>query len=59
MQDELSEMLGGYPIDLVTPKFRNHRIRDRVLSDSELIYAGCGNLRSPRTFALGAVTSAI
>ena len=40
MQDELSEMLGGYPIDLVTPKFLNHRIRDRVLSDSELIYGG-------------------
>jgi predicted nucleotidyltransferase len=40
MQDELSELLGGYPIDLVTPKFLNHRIRDRVLSESELIYAG-------------------
>ena len=40
MQDELSELLGGYPIDLVTPKFLNHRIRDRVLSNSELIYAG-------------------
>ena len=40
MQDELSEILGGYPIDLVTPKFLNHRIRDQVLSDSELIYAG-------------------
>ena len=40
MQDELSEILGGYPIDLVTPKFLNHRIRAQVLSDSELIYAG-------------------
>ena len=39
MQDELSELFGGYPIDLVTPKFLNHRIRDRVISNSELIYA--------------------
>lgn len=39
MQDELSELFGGIPVDLLTPKFLNHRIRDRVLSDARVIYA--------------------
>jgi uncharacterized protein len=39
MQDELSSLFGGRPVDLVTPKFLNHRIRDQVLAGSELIYA--------------------
>ncbi|MDO9130003.1 MAG: nucleotidyltransferase family protein, partial [Anaerolineales bacterium] len=30
IQDELSEILGGRQVDLVTPKFLNHRIRERV-----------------------------
>ena len=38
MQDELSELLGGRPVDLVTPRFLNRRIRDRVLAESEVIY---------------------
>ncbi len=39
IQDELSELLGGFPVDLVTPKFLNRRIRDRVLSEAKEIYA--------------------
>ena len=39
MQDELSALFGGRPVDLVTPKFLNHHIRDKVLADAELIYA--------------------
>jgi predicted nucleotidyltransferase len=39
MQDELSTLLGGRSVDLVTPKFLNHRIRERVLSEAEQIYA--------------------
>jgi uncharacterized protein len=39
IQRELSELLGGRRVDLVTPKFLNDRIRDRVLADAELQYA--------------------
>lgn len=38
MQDELAAVLGR-KIDFVTPKFLNHRIRDRVLSEMEVQYA--------------------
>lgn len=38
MEDELSALLGGYQVDLVTPKFLNHRIRDSVIANAELIY---------------------
>lgn len=39
MQDELSEIFGGRRVDLVTPKFLNHRIRDEVLRNAEIQYA--------------------
>jgi len=39
MQDELSELLGGRPVDLVTPGFLNRRIRQRVLAEAEVLYA--------------------
>ena len=38
MQDELSEILGGFPVDLLTPKFINHRIRERILSSAYVQY---------------------
>ncbi|WP_219903946.1 nucleotidyltransferase family protein [Stenomitos frigidus] len=38
IQEELSTLLGNRPIDLVTPKFLNHRIRDRILSEAEVHY---------------------
>lgn len=38
IQDELSCLLGGKPVDLVTPKFLNHRIRTQVLAEAEEIY---------------------
>lgn len=38
MQDELSSLFGGRKVDLVTPKFLNHRIRDAVLSTSQVQY---------------------
>ena len=40
MQDELSTLFGGRPIDLITPKFLNHRIRERVLAEAEVLYEG-------------------
>ena len=36
MQDELSALLGGREVDLVTPKFLHPRIRDRVLAEMEV-----------------------
>lgn len=38
MQDELSKLFGGRSIDLVTAKFLNHRIRDRVLNTAQVLY---------------------
>jgi len=40
MQDELSQLLGGRRVDLVTPKFLNHRIRERVLAEATVLYEG-------------------
>ena len=39
MEEELSRLLGGRKIDLVTEKFLNSRIRDRVLAEAETQYA--------------------
>lgn len=39
LQEELSDIFGGRQIDLVTQKFLNRRIRDRVLADAEVQYA--------------------
>lgn len=38
IQDDLSELLGGREVDLVTPKFLNRRIRDRVLKEAQVAY---------------------
>lgn len=38
MQDELSELLGGYQVDLVTAGFLNHRIRAQVLANAQVLY---------------------
>ena len=34
IQDDLSKLLDGREVDLVTPKFLNHRIRDKALGSS-------------------------
>jgi uncharacterized protein len=39
IQRELSRLLDGRRVDLVTPQFLNRRIRDEVLSSAELQYA--------------------
>jgi predicted nucleotidyltransferase len=39
MQDELSTILGGRKVDLVTPKFLNRRIRPRIEAEAEVQYA--------------------
>jgi uncharacterized protein len=40
IQEELSELFDRRTIDLVTLKFLNHRIRDRVLATAEVCYVG-------------------
>jgi predicted nucleotidyltransferase len=42
IQDDLSQLLGGREVDLVTPKFLNHRIRDRVLKEARVAYGATG-----------------
>ena len=39
MQDELSEILGGRKVDLVTPKFLNRRVQARVQAEAVVQYA--------------------
>lgn len=39
MEKELSLLMSGQKVDLVTAKFLNRRIRDRVLADAEVQYA--------------------
>ena len=39
MQDELSQILGGRNVDLVTSKFLNRHIRKQVLSEAVVQYA--------------------
>jgi len=36
-QAELSVLLGGRKVDLVTPKFLNRRIRNKILADAEVL----------------------
>jgi len=39
LEQELSKLYGGRRIDLVNPKYLNHRIRDRVLAEAEVQFA--------------------
>ena len=39
IEQELSLLLGGRKVDMVTEKFLNHRIRERVLAAAETEYA--------------------
>ena len=39
IEAELSQLLGGRQVDVVTPKFLNRRIRQRVLEAAEVAYA--------------------
>lgn len=38
MEDELSGLMGNRQIDLVTPKFLNPRIRNRVINSAKVLY---------------------
>lgn len=38
LEQELSHLFGGRRIDLVTPRFLNERMRDRVLAEAQPAY---------------------
>ena len=38
VEEELSSLFGGHKIDLVSPKYLNRRLRERVLSEAEVQY---------------------
>ena len=38
IEREFSGLLKGRRVDMVTPKFLNHRIRDQILSSAESLY---------------------
>ena len=40
LEQQLSRLLEGLEVDLITEKFLNRRIRERVLADAEVQYAG-------------------
>jgi len=39
MEAELSRFFGGRQVDLVNRKYVNHRLRDRIFSTAEVLYA--------------------
>lgn len=39
IEDELADLLGGHRPDLVSAKYLNRRLRERVLADVEVQYA--------------------
>ena len=39
IEENLSNLLGGYKVDLVTTRALNRRIRQRVLNEAETLYA--------------------
>ena len=39
IEEELSRLAGGRRIDLVSQKYLNHRLRNRVLAEAETLYA--------------------
>jgi uncharacterized protein len=39
IEQELSALCGGRRVDLVNPKYLNHRIRDQVLAEAEVQFA--------------------
>jgi uncharacterized protein len=39
IEEDLSALLGGRKVDIINRKYLNHRLRDRVLAEAEVIYA--------------------
>lgn len=39
IEEELSRLLGGHRVDMVSEKYLNRRLRDRILASAEVQYA--------------------
>ena len=39
MEEELSRLFGGHKVDIVSEKYLNWRLRDRILASAEVQYA--------------------
>jgi uncharacterized protein len=39
VEEDLSRVFGGHRVDLVNPKYLNHRLKDRIRTSAELLYA--------------------
>ena len=42
IQEEISQLFNGRKIDLVTPKFLNYQIKDKILAEMEVYYVAKG-----------------
>lgn len=42
IQEEISQLFNGRQIDLVTPKFLNYQIKDKILAEMEVYYVANG-----------------
>ncbi|MBL8850574.1 MAG: nucleotidyltransferase domain-containing protein [Planctomycetaceae bacterium] len=40
IEQELSQLLGGHPVELVNPKYLNRRLKQTVLNTAILVYEG-------------------
>jgi predicted nucleotidyltransferase len=38
VEEELSQLLGGRHVDLVNPKYINHRLKQRILGTAQVLY---------------------
>ncbi len=39
IEEDLSKLLEGRKVDILNPKYLNRRLRDRVLSEAEVLYS--------------------
>ncbi len=39
IEEDLSTLLGGRKVDILNPKYLNHRLKDRVMAEAEVLYA--------------------
>lgn len=42
IQEEISQLFGGRKIDLVTPKFLNYQIKDKIIAEMKIYYVANG-----------------
>jgi uncharacterized protein len=38
IEDEFSQLFGGYKVDMVNPKYLHHRLKDRILASAQVVY---------------------